>query len=75
MSEISPALLGSIMGRFLFVPRIVPIGVKFLSIQKAKIEHKYHSNSKLEGESRVSFKVATRPCFALSAVVFGPSSG
>lgn len=55
------------------MPRIVPIGMKFLSIQKAKTEHKYHTNSKLEGESKVSFKVATRPCFALSAVVL--SSG
>lgn len=63
------------MGRFLFVPRSVPVGVKLLSIQKAKTEHRYHSDSKLEGESRVSFKVATRPSSALSAVVFGPSSG
>lgn len=57
------------------MPRIVPLGVKFLSTQKAKTVHRYHRNSKLEGENRMSFKVATRPCFALSVVVFDPSSG
>jgi len=54
------------------MPTIIPMGVKFLSIQGANTEHRYHSNSKLKGEIRVSFLSATRPCFALSAVVFGP---
>lgn len=55
MAEILPTLRGSVTGRLLFVPTIIPMGVKFLSIQKANTEHRYHSNPKLKGESRVSF--------------------
>lgn len=55
MAEILPAVLGSVVGSLLFMPTITAIGVRFLSIQKANTEHRYHSNPKLKDESRVSF--------------------
>lgn len=54
MPEILPALFGGVIGRLLLTSTIIPIEVKFLSVQKASTEHRYHGNAKLKGESRDS---------------------